>query len=292
MTFDQVVVFHKIVELGSFKAAAAELHKTQPALSLAIKKLEEELEVDLFDRSEYRPKLTSYGRSFYEKSIRLLGDMNDLQQLSKSFKNNEEPEINLSIDGISPIPKLLHLFKNFSDRFSNTKINLELNALSEAERKVLDKEAHIGLTHFISDLNSLDIVPVTSVKMVPVMLRDLYSEKKVKSQTDLLSVDQIILADKNGPKGASFGILESGRKWRITDSHFKHEIILAGLGWGHLAEHSIRKELKEKKLVILDFEDIHPRELSINLIRLKKHQFGSVAKTLWNEIQNFKDLDK
>lgn len=47
MTFDQVLVFHKIVEAGSFKAAAAELHKTQPAISFAIKKLEEEMEAPL-----------------------------------------------------------------------------------------------------------------------------------------------------------------------------------------------------------------------------------------------------
>jgi DNA-binding transcriptional LysR family regulator len=54
MTFDQILVFHKISQTGSFKSAAAELHKTQPAISLAMKKLEEEMEVELqasFDRS-------------------------------------------------------------------------------------------------------------------------------------------------------------------------------------------------------------------------------------------------
>jgi DNA-binding transcriptional LysR family regulator len=292
MTFDQVVVFHKIVDLGSFKAAAAELHKTQPALSLSIKKLEDELEVELFDRSGYRPTLTPHGKAFLEKSFRLLNNMNELQELSKSFKSNEEPEINLSIDGISPLPKLLHLFKKFSDKFPHTKLNLGLNILSEAERRVLDKEAQIGLTHFLSDRNSLEVIPVTSVKMIPVMSRELFKEKKVKFQSDLLTIDQIVIGDKNGPKGVSFGVMDGGKKWRITDGHFKHEIIFAGLGWGHLAEHTIQKELKEKKLVILEFEDIHPKELSINLIRLKKHQFGVVAKNLWNEILSQIDLEK
>ena len=55
MTYDQVLVFHKIVQLGSFKSAADALSKTQPAISLTIKKLEEELEVNLFDRGGYRP---------------------------------------------------------------------------------------------------------------------------------------------------------------------------------------------------------------------------------------------
>ncbi len=292
MTFDQVVVFHKIVELGSFKAAAAELHKSQPALSLSIKKLEEEMNVDLFDRSGYRPKLTQHGKAFLEKSLRLMTEMNDLQELSQSFKNHEEPEISLTIDGISPLPNFLHLFKKFSVKFPHTKLNLNLNILSEAERRVLDGEAQIGLTHFISDRNSLEIIPLTTVKMIPVMSKELYKDKKIKIQSDLLALDQIIIGDKNGARGASFGVLEGGKKWRISDGQFKQEIILAGLGWGHLAEHTIENELKEKKLVVLNFEDVHAKDLAINLIRLKKHQFGLVAKSLWNELLLLRDVDK
>jgi DNA-binding transcriptional LysR family regulator len=284
MTFDQVLVFHKIVEVGSFKAAAAELHKTQPAISLAMKKLEEEMEIDLFDRSGYRPLLTDHGRAFFEKSKKLLQGMEELESLSQSFRKKEEPEISISVDGISPLPKLLHVFKSFGERYPNTKLNLGFNIFTDTERKVLDRESQIGITHFISDTNSLEIVPITKVKMIPVMSRELYRQKKVSTQRDLGEIDQIVIGDRNGPKGSSFGLLDGGRKWRIKDNNFKRDIILAGLGWGHLPHHSIERELQEKKLVILDFEDIHPRDLQINLIRLKRQQLGIVAKALWDEL--------
>lgn len=284
MTFDQVLVFHKIVEAGSFKSAAAQLHKTQPAISLAIKKLEEEMEVDLFDRSGYRPELTAHGKAFYERSFKVLQGMSELEGLSNSFRKLEEPELFIAVDGISPLPKLLHIFKNFGDKFPNTKLNLSFDILSEAEKRVLTKESQIGITHFISDRNALEILPVTKIKMVPVMNRELYKERKVKNQNDLRDIDQIVLADKN-PKGASFGLLDTGKKWRINDQNFKRDIILAGLGWGHLPDHTIEREIAEKKLIVLDFEDIHPRELEINLIRLKRQQFGPVAKSLWEELK-------
>lgn len=284
MTFDQVIVFHKIVESGSFKSAAAQLHKTQPAISLAIKKLEEEMEVDLFDRSGYRPELTAHGKAFYERSFKVLQGMSELEGLSNSFRKLEEPEIFISIDGISPLPKLLHILKNFGDRFPNTKLNLGFDILSESERKVLSKEAQIGITHFIGDKNALEVLPITTVKMLPVMSRDLYKERKVKSQGDLKEIDQIVIGDKN-PKGAAFGLLDTGKKWRINEGNFKRDIILAGLGWGHLPDHTIEREVAEKKLVVLDFEDIHPRELDINLIRLKKQPLGVVAKSLWEELK-------
>ena len=286
MTFEQVLVFHKIVQSGSFKQAAAELHKTQPAISLAIKKLEEEMEVDLFDRSGYRPELTVHGRAFFERSIKVLQGMGELENLSESFRKREEPEIGIAVDGISPLPKLLHLFKNFGERFPNTKLNLGFDILSEAERRVLDREAQIGVTHFISDRSSLEIVPITSVRMIPVMSKELYKERKVSRQEDLGNIEQIVIADKNGPRGSSFGLLDNGKKWRLNDSNFKRDIILAGLGWGHLPHHQIERELADKKLVVLEFEDIHPRELAINLIRHKRHQLGVVAKTLWDELLN------
>lgn len=288
MTFDQVLVFHKIVETGSFKAAAAELHKTQPAISFAIKKLEEEMEAPLFDRTSYRPVLTNHGKMFFEKSTKVLQGMGELEGLTKSFRKKEEPEIALSVDGISPLPKLLTLFRDFGEAHPNTKLNLCFDILSETERKVLARESHFGITHFLSDNPLVEAVPITKVQMIPVMNKSLYQSRKVRKQEDLSEISQIVVSDKN-KNGASFGLLDEGKKWRLVDANFKREIILAGLGWGHLPLHNIERELKEKKLVVLEFEDIHPRDLAIHLIRLKKIPLGVVAKSLWDELTALHD---
>lgn len=286
MTFDQLLVFHKIVQTGSFKAAALQLHKTQPAISFSIKKLEEAMGVELFDRNSYRPTLNAHGKSFYERSLGIIQSMNDLENLGQSFQQKEEPEIGISIDGIGTNTDLLKLLKSFSDHHPYTKLNMRIDVLSEAERRVLAGETEIGITHFLSEKKSLEIVPLTTVFMVPVMNKDLYKEKKVKMQADLMHIDQIVISDKN-PQGANFGLLESGKKWRIIDSNFKRELVLAGLGWAHLPLSSVEREIKEKKLVVLEFEDIRLRELDISLIRLKKHQFGPIAKKLWEDLISF-----
>jgi DNA-binding transcriptional LysR family regulator len=284
MTFDQVLVFHKIVEAGSFKMAAAELNKTQPAISFSIKKLEEEIGAELFDRSGYRPELTAHGKAFLEKSQRALQGMFELEGLSRSFRENEEPEIGISVDGISPLPELLKLFKNFGDRFFNTKLNMSFDVLTECERRVLNKEVLIGLTHFISEPNALEVLKISQVIMLPVMDKVLFEEKNVFSQERLMDIDQVVIGDKNKTGKASFGLLEGGRKWHLSDANLKKEIIFAGLGWGHMPLHYVERELQENKLVVLDFPDIHKRVLDIHLIRLKKNQFGPVAKALWDEL--------
>lgn len=287
MTFEQVLVFHTIVKSGSFKAAAVQLNKTQPAISLSIKKLEEEMEVDLFDRESYRPGLTEHGNLFYEKSLKVLQGMNDLEDMSRGFRHKLEPEISIAIDGISPLSELLKLIKEFGLRYPNTKLKLSFETLSGAQLKVLNGEASVGITHYVSDHHLLNILPLAQVKMIPVIEKKLFEEKKIKSEDDLKEIDQIVVEDKSGPQGASFGLLDEGKKWRISDGNFKREIILAGLGWGHLSEQAVEAEIKKDKLVILNFDNVHPRILPIYLIRHKKYQLGPIGSKLWIELSHF-----
>lgn len=290
MTYDQILVFHKIIEHGSFKAAAQSLHRTQPALSFAIKKLEEELAVELFDRSVYRPALTLHGKSFYEHSQKIMQGMDELEDLAKSFHDNVEPEITIAVDGISPLPYLLKTFREIQSSHTNTKLNLSLEILSATEKRVVEKEAQIGVTHFIQSPELLEIIPISSVRLVPVISSSLYQELGITSQRDLLTIDQIVVTDSSGIRGPSFGILENGRKWRIGDSKFKNDIIRSGLGWGHIPEHEVIHDIKAGTLKILDFEDIFPRELDINIIRLKRYPLGKVGKVIWERLKALREV--
>ena len=51
MTLDQLEAVHAIVERGSFRAAAEQLHRSQPALSASVKNLEDEFGIRIFDRT-------------------------------------------------------------------------------------------------------------------------------------------------------------------------------------------------------------------------------------------------
>src|ERR1044072_1324557 len=64
-----------LVEYGSFVAAAARLRISQPALTRAVKRLETELGVRLFDRSTRRVQVTAAGREFAAVAERMLNDL-------------------------------------------------------------------------------------------------------------------------------------------------------------------------------------------------------------------------
>ncbi len=64
-----------LVEYGSFVAAAARLRVSQPALTRAIKRLEHDLGVRLFDRTTRRVQVTAAGREFAAVAERMLNDL-------------------------------------------------------------------------------------------------------------------------------------------------------------------------------------------------------------------------
>lgn len=71
----KLLAFTTLARLGSFTLAARELHLTQSAVSHAIKSLEDELEIRLFDRLGRSVKLTAPGVQLLAHAHRILAEM-------------------------------------------------------------------------------------------------------------------------------------------------------------------------------------------------------------------------
>src|SRR5438445_12245945 len=80
MDFFQLETFLAVAQTKSFSAAATQVHRTQPAVSQMVRKLEEEIGEPLFDRSSRDGLLTDAGRVLQEYAERLLNLRSDAQE--------------------------------------------------------------------------------------------------------------------------------------------------------------------------------------------------------------------
>lgn len=136
MNFTQLEYLKALVQHGNFSLAAQKLKITQPALSLQIGKLEEELEFSLIDRRKRPLQLTPEGEAFYEKSVEILKLMNELKQVS--FELGDEVKGYLKV-GIIPTlaPYLVHLFINtLNSNFPHLKIEITEQKTEEIIRQI------------------------------------------------------------------------------------------------------------------------------------------------------------
>ena len=77
MELMQLEMFVAVVEEGSVRKAAARVYRTQPAVSMALRKLEQEVRASLLDRSHRRVyRLTRAGQVLYDYATRML-DLRD-----------------------------------------------------------------------------------------------------------------------------------------------------------------------------------------------------------------------
>ena len=122
MTLDQLKVLAAIVDTGSFRAAADKLNRAQSAVSYAIKTIEEEFDLLVFDRANYRPELTREGRTLYQRSKPLIEQADELANLCRFMATGAELELRLALNFIAPISLLTKVLEVFSNKFPMTQL--------------------------------------------------------------------------------------------------------------------------------------------------------------------------
>jgi DNA-binding transcriptional LysR family regulator len=102
----EMEVFARVFELGGFSAAARELRMTPSAISKLIGRLETRLGARLVNRSTRGLQFTAEGRLFYDRSIRLLADLDEVE---RSVTEAEVPSGKIRVSANIPVGRLLLL---------------------------------------------------------------------------------------------------------------------------------------------------------------------------------------
>ncbi|AJQ93452.1 transcriptional regulator [Gynuella sunshinyii YC6258] len=107
--------FYEVARLGSFTRAAERLNLAQPAISMAIRKLEEELQLTLFHRRERTISLTDEGRRLYAQAGKILQAVSDAELEMQELKGLERGEVRVGIPsmlGSFYFPPILMAFRH------------------------------------------------------------------------------------------------------------------------------------------------------------------------------------
>jgi DNA-binding transcriptional LysR family regulator len=123
---DRYELFICVAQSQSLTDAAAKLGLTKATLSKQIKRLENELKIDLFSRSDYRLKLTPFGETFLEQCKQLQHALDDTRSMAQQYHN--KPRGTLHITAFSYFARHLifpHL-KEFQQQYPDLKLIIDL----------------------------------------------------------------------------------------------------------------------------------------------------------------------
>lgn len=113
LTLEALHILDAIDRRGSFAAAALELDRVPSALTYTVRKLEEDLDVLLFDRSGKRAKLTPVGQTLLKEGQHLLRAAADLEHRIKRIASGWEVELRIAYSDLFDFSRIAPLIERF-----------------------------------------------------------------------------------------------------------------------------------------------------------------------------------
>jgi DNA-binding transcriptional LysR family regulator len=122
--FQGLVVFAAVAEAGGFTAAARKLGLSTSAVTKIVARLEDDLASQLFNRSTRRLVLTDYGQEFYERSIKILTDLEDAETMVREANATPRGVIKAVVPFSFGRVTLVPALTEFSERYPDIRLNL------------------------------------------------------------------------------------------------------------------------------------------------------------------------
>lgn len=255
LTLDSLTVLDAIDRKGSFAAAAEELHRVPSAVTYAVQKLEQDMDVLLFDRSGHRAQLTEAGRQLLQEGRHLLHAAAELEARVKRVATGYEVELRIAVDDIILMERLQPLLEEFYREDCGTRLRLLTEVYGGVWDALVTRRADLvigapgegpaGGGYSTRPLGTVEwqfmVAPGHPLARTPEPLRP----------EDILRHRSVAAADssRNLPPRTS-GLLSGQDVLTVPEIRHKIAFQCAGLGVGYLPVHMTRDEIKNGKLVV------------------------------------------
>ncbi|PZV38801.1 LysR family transcriptional regulator [Mesorhizobium kowhaii] len=192
MDLRQVRYFVAAAEQLHFGRAADRMNVVQPAISQQIKRLEEELGVELFDRIGNEVRLTEAGRQILPECRRLLRQAEETVRVAKSAGTGTSGRVSFAFVDNAVCALLPPLLRSFRDLYPE--VDVQLQSLSRAEQQagLEDRRIDIGLMPGPAPLSVLS-EPFVSAPLVAAVPRNHPLASHEVINLDQLAQDRFVL---------------------------------------------------------------------------------------------------
>ena len=282
MTIRHLRIFETVAREGKMGAAAKSLFISQPSVSQAIKEIEEYYGVKLFDRLAKKLYITDNGKMLLKYSRHILESFDEMEMSLKRSADKVKLRVGATITVGSYL--LEPIITEFENQNSSVKVKVVVNNTQTLQEMILDSKLDVGIIEGEMTSSQLIKEVICEDKLVMAIsnkhsLYDIIEKYKDINSLNIdnknfssTSIGQIKISDLEGisliSREAGSGIRSSFEevlkrnnvnmpiKWECTNTETIKAAVIAGQGAAVFSKRSIEKEVIEKKLHIVDIEDI------------------------------------
>lgn len=263
LSLDALRLVDAVARRGSLAGAAEELGRTPSSVTYAARRLEEDLDVLLFDRRGYRARLTPAAEELLREGRQLLAAAEELRRRVQRVARGWETELRIALDSVIPFSRLLPLIERFCaeaptqlrvshevlggtwDALASGRSDLAIGASAGApangQHGVGWRTLRLGEAQFVFAVSPTHPLAAAASPLTPAQLR---------------AHRQIVVGDTSqrlAPRTA--GLIGAAGTITVPTMADKIAAQAAGLGVGYVPLHLVREQLARGELVAKTTED-------------------------------------
>ena len=275
-TFDNISrykIFLAVAECKSISKAAVQLYVSQPAVSITIKKLEENLNTTLFIRKSKGVELTESGRKLYENAKRAFQILLDTEDRLKFHQNTGY--LRIAASNVLCKYFLMPYLKEFTSLYPNTDISITCTSSSAACTMIEQCSIDLALVAKPENLGAAVYHSLGVIEYIFVCT-PVYREKLNCNNDEIFEHGNIILLDKDNVSRRHLNSYYAQNN--ITPLHILEvnemdlliEFAKMGIGVSCVVKQFVEEELKAGSLIEIELsKPIAPREIGFLYNRIQ-----------------------
>lgn len=258
MDLNEMLVFARVVQAGSFTAAAAELGMPKSTVSRKVSELEDRLDARLLQRTTRKLSLTDVGRTYYDYCVRIVAEVEDAERAVSSLQ--ETPRGLLRVTAPVNVAFLGPIVSDYLKRYPGVRIDLLCTGRAV---DLVEERFDVGIRAGTLADSTLIARSLGTARWFLVATRGYLKRRgRPRSPDDLKNHDCLLFGTGIDSAGVrlenadrSVHVAVSARLM-VTDMDVLHAVVTAGLGIALLPAFQCAEELRARQLerVLADWD--------------------------------------
>ena len=289
---EQWAVLAAVVDQGGFAQAAATLNRSQSAVSYAVARLQESLNVPLLAIEGRKAVLTAHGQVLLKRSRSLVAELGTLETLARTLRQGWEPELRLVVDAAFPRERLLKIVAELQQLCPNTQMQLSDAVLSGAEEAIEEGAADVVVTTRVPSGHLGDwLLDVTFIAVAQIN-HPLFNVDHPLTSDDLTRHVQAVVRDSGVRHPRDEGWLGAELRCTVSSTEASLATVEAGLAYAWLPEHLIRGSLERGVIKPLPLAAGVSRNAPLYLVLVNPDLAGPAARAAIDAFQRHRPLQR
>jgi DNA-binding transcriptional LysR family regulator len=287
-TLSQLQVFLKITQTQSVTKASEELHLTQPAVSIQLKKLQDQFDISLTEIVGRRIYITDFGKEIAELAENILNQAHAINYKTLAFKGQLTGRLKISVvsTGKYVMPYFL---TDFIKQHPGIELLMDVTNKARVVESLENNEVDFSLVSILPKTLNVEKLDLLQNKLYLVGNGDQKFKKPLYTKEIFKELSLIYREQGSGTRQTMEYFIERNKipvvkKMELTSNEAVKQAVLAGLGYSIMPLIGIKNELRNGDLFIVPVKGL-PIKTVWSLIWLKSKNHSPVVSSFLNYLR-------